>query len=157
MNVVERLQEKGVPFEVLRHPRTFTSISEALALGIQADEVAKCILVDGDVGRFALVLPAPRRVDLRLVRETLGDPSVRLATEAEIEEQFPGFELGALPPVPSVLGVPVYVDTELLEHRTIVFAAGQLESIRIGTEDLFAGEEIVRTRLGRAPEDLSVG
>jgi prolyl-tRNA editing enzyme YbaK/EbsC (Cys-tRNA(Pro) deacylase) len=60
----------------------------------------------------------------RHVQAAVGDRHVRLATEEELLRDFPGFELGALPPLGSLLGAPLYVDQEVLQHETVVFAAG---------------------------------
>ncbi|HEU4899838.1 MAG TPA: YbaK/EbsC family protein [Actinomycetota bacterium] len=55
------------------------------------------------------MVPASRRLELRRVRELLEDPGVRLASEAELAADFPGYGLGALPPLGSLLGVPLVV------------------------------------------------
>ncbi|MBI2238274.1 MAG: hypothetical protein HYU54_07110, partial [Actinobacteria bacterium] len=34
--VTEYLEARGVPFEVIEHPRAFTSVAEARALGVEA-------------------------------------------------------------------------------------------------------------------------
>jgi prolyl-tRNA editing enzyme YbaK/EbsC (Cys-tRNA(Pro) deacylase) len=44
-----------------------------------------------------------------------------LATEAELAADFPGYELGALPPLGSLLGVPPLIDPEALDHETVLF------------------------------------
>lgn len=150
--VTEHLEKRGIRYGVLTHERTFTSIGEARALGIEADEVAKTILVDLESGHAALVVPASRRLDMRLVKDATGDRRVHLATEEEIERDLRGFELGALPPIPSLVGVAVWVDPDLLGHETIVFAAGsQSESVQVRTEDLFEGERFTVAPLTRQP------
>jgi prolyl-tRNA editing enzyme YbaK/EbsC (Cys-tRNA(Pro) deacylase) len=78
---------------------------------------------------------------MHLVRAAVGDRHVRLATEQELLRDFPGLELGALPPLGSLLGAPLYVDQEVLQHETVVFAAGsQTESVQLKTADLLLHE-----------------
>lgn len=150
--VTEHLEKRSVRYGTMEHARAYTSIDEARALGLEADEVVKTILLDLGAGHAAVVLPASRHLDLRLVREATGDPHARLATEGEIERDLARFELGALPPIPSLLGIPVYVDPEVLEHETIVFAAGtQTESVQARTEDLFEDERFTAVPLTRVP------
>jgi aminoacyl-tRNA editing protein len=49
---------------------------------------------------------------------------------------------GRLPPVGSLLGAPLYVDQEVLQHETVVFAAGsQTESVQLKTADLLQHEK----------------
>ena len=79
-----------------------------------------------------MAVPATCRLDMHLVQAAVGDRHVRLATEEELRRDFPGIELGALPPLGSLLGAPLYVDQEVLQHETVVFAAGsQTESVQI--------------------------
>jgi Ala-tRNA(Pro) deacylase len=122
--VTDHLTERGAAFEVIPHQRTLTSIDEARALGVTADEVVKTVALRSQ-GRYVLaVVPASRRLDMRLVQDALADQAARLATEAELSMDFPGFELGALPPLASLLGTPMLVDPEVLGHAVVLFAAG---------------------------------
>src|SRR5947209_17584007 len=141
--VTEYLQTHGVPFEPIAHQQAYTSIDEARALGIDASEVVKTVAVRAAGGYVLMAIPATGRLDMRLVQEAVGDRHVRLATEQELLRDFPGFELGALPPLGSLLGAPLYVDQQVLQHETVVFAAGsQTESVQIRTADLFQHEQV---------------
>ena len=152
--VRDALGGRGLAFEVIPHERTYTTIEEARALGISADEVLKTVVLDTERGHALAVIPGSRKLDMRLVREAVGDRHVRLASEEEIERDFPGYALGAIPPMGSLLGVPMYVDPEVLEHGTVIFAAGsQTESVRIRTQDLLAGEPHEVAPLTRHPEE----
>lgn len=146
--VTELLEQRGVPFETIPHERAYTSIDEARALGIAADEVVKTVVLDTGSGHALAVLPASRRVDMRLVRAATGDAHARLASEEELERDFPDLELGAFPPLGSLLEVPTYVDPEVLIHDTVVFAAGsQRQSVKARAADLFRDEPITKAPL----------
>lgn len=137
--LTDYLTTKGVAFEVLTHERAFTGIDEARALGIDADEVLKTVILDTGGEHVALVLPGGQRLDMALVREAVGDPDAHLATEDELTRDFGGFELGSLPPIGSLLAVPVIIDPEVREHGPVVFAAGsQTESVKVDAAALFA-------------------
>src|SRR5215207_7420995 len=141
--VTDYLTRRGVAFEVVHHPRAVTSLEEARALGISADEVAKTVALATDRGHALLVLPASCRLDLRLAREAVGDHGARLATEDELQQAFANCELGALPPLGSLLGVPAFVDPEVMEHETLIFAAGtQTESVKANPADIFRYEQV---------------
>ena len=156
--VTDQLTKWGVPYELIPHEQAFTSTDEALALGISADEMVKTIVLDTGPGHALAVIPGCRRLDIRAAKRAIGAKHVRLATEEEIEKDFPGYELGALPPLGSLHGAPTYVDPEVMRHETLVFAAGtQIESVRVRTEDLFGNEPVTVapiTRLSAAEEDL---
>jgi prolyl-tRNA editing enzyme YbaK/EbsC (Cys-tRNA(Pro) deacylase) len=139
--VTEYLRTHGVPFEPIAHQQAYTSIEEARALGIEASEVVKTVAMRVAGGYALMAIPASCRLDLRLARAAVGDRRVRLATEEELLRDFPGFELGALPPLGSLLGAPLYVDQQVLQHETVVFAAGsQTESVQLKTADLLQHE-----------------
>lgn len=141
--VTEHLEHQGIRFRVLPHARTTSALGEALALGVSADEVAKAVVLDVADGHVLAIVPASRHVDLDLVREALGQDHVHVASETEVAHDFPEYELGALPPVPSLLHVPVVIDPMVVAHRQITFAAGsQKESVQADTEEVFTGASI---------------
>src|SRR6201989_3673718 len=142
MQVREDLQTRGVPFEHIVHQQAYTSIAEARALSINASEVLKTVAMRVAGGYALMAVPATCRLDMHLVQAAVGDRHVRLATEEELLRDFPGIELGALPPLGSLLGAPLYVDQEVLQHETVVFAAGsQTESVQVRTADLLQQEQ----------------
>jgi prolyl-tRNA editing enzyme YbaK/EbsC (Cys-tRNA(Pro) deacylase) len=141
--VTEHLQARGVPFAAIAHRQAYTSIDEARALGIEASEVVKTVAVRVAGGYALMAILATGRLDMHLVQAAVGDRHVRLATEQELLRDFPGFELGALPPVGSLLGAPLFVDREVLQHDTVVFAAGsQTESVQLNRADLLQHEQV---------------
>ena len=151
--VTEHLEQRGAAFDVLPHRQAYTSIDEARALGVDADEVLKTLAVRTGPGYVLVVIPAARRLDLQLVREALGDNHARLATEEELARDFPGYQLGALPPLGALVGANVFVDPEVLGHDTVVFAAGtQTESVKMSTQELFGTGGITTVVLVKRPE-----
>jgi Ala-tRNA(Pro) deacylase len=148
--VTEHLQLQGSPFEVLAHQQAYTCADEARALGIDAGEVLKTVAVRVGAGYALMVIPASRRLDLRLVRRAVADNHARLATEEELRRDFAGYELGALPPLGTLVSAPVCVDPEVLGHDTVAFAAGtQTESVRMRTQDLFGGAQVTAMPLAK--------
>jgi Ala-tRNA(Pro) deacylase len=152
--VTEHLEQQGAAFEVLVHRQAYTSIEEARALGVDADEVLKTLALRTGPGYVLVVIPAARRLDLRLVREAVGDHHARLASEDELRHDFPDYQLGALPPLGVLVGANLlYVDPEVLGHATVVFAAGtQTESVKMQTQELVGIGEITTVALVKRPE-----
>jgi len=118
----------------------------------------KTIVLDTGSGHALAVIPGSRRLDIRAAKRAVGAKHVRLATEEEIEKDFLGYELGAIPPLGSLYDTPTYVDPEVMRRDTLVFAAGtQTASVRVRTEDLFGNEPVTvapMTRISAADEDL---
>src|SRR5688572_10165362 len=111
--ITRYLAEKQAHFMVAPHPNTYSSLAEAKELGVAPDEVIKTVMLSTTTGHVAAVIPASSRVDTRRLEDLLHVEDARLATEEEITEDFPDFELGALPPVPSLLGIPLVVDPKV--------------------------------------------
>ncbi len=152
--VEEHLRGRGLDFELIPHPQVYTSVDEARALGISADEVLETVAVKTASGYALAVIPGARRLDMKLLRKAVGDKHVRLATEEELARDLPDYELGALPPLGSLLGAQLYVDPEVLEHETLVFPAGtQTGSMRVRREQLFRGEPVSILPITRHPQE----
>lgn len=141
-SLTEFLDGAGIAYEELPHERAFTGIEEARVLGLDADEVLKTVIVDANDGHVAVVVPSAERLDMHLVREAVGDPRAALATEDEIERDFAGFELGALPPVAALLDVETIVDPSVREHGEVIFAGSQTRSIKVATRDLLEAQDV---------------
>src|SRR5262249_52230707 len=94
------LKQAGIDFDVLQHARTMRATDEAAALGIGSDEVAKTLVLVAWNGNVRAVLAASERIDLHKVASALGigGKKVRLASEETLAHDYPGFELGAVPP-----------------------------------------------------------
>lgn len=140
------LDEAGVEYELLPHTRTETAAAEAEALGLDPKDVAKTLVVAAPAGYVRAVLPASERIDFHKLREHMeGGKRIHLATEEDLERDYPGFELGAVPPFGGS-GDRVLVDTRLAEREQVVLEAGSHEqSVRIRTADLLelTGAQVV--------------
>lgn len=118
------LERNGVQYRHTVHPTAYTAREVAAAEHIPPREVAKTVVFLSENGYGMAVLCADCVVDLEQLRADLGLSRLRLATEAELGELFPDCELGAMPPVGNLFGLPVYVDTQLAGEEMIAFNAG---------------------------------
>jgi Ala-tRNA(Pro) deacylase len=83
------------------------------------------------------VLPADCLLDLEELAERLNLRHVRLATEVEVANLFPECEVGAMPPLGRLFGLPVYIDSRLAEEEYITFNGGtHRDAIQIRFSDL---------------------
>jgi Ala-tRNA(Pro) deacylase len=136
-DVTSLLDEAGIEYERLPHPRTETAAAEAEALGLDAQDVAKTLVLSTPGGYVRAVLPASERIDLHKVREHVeGGKRIHLASEEDLERDYPGFELGAVPPFGGSSD-RVLLDSKLAERDRVVLEAGSHEqSVRLRTTDL---------------------
>ncbi len=133
------LDREHVHYDVLPHSQTFGAATVARTLDVSEQEMAKVVIVKVKEQFVTMVLPAAEKVDVPRLRKLFGTHRVRLATEEEITQLFPDCELGAMPPLGTLYGLPVYVDRSLTGDEDIVFEGGtHSEAIRMRYWDFAA-------------------
>ncbi len=132
MSVAPRIQAHlsrvGVPYEIIHHAATGTSMDSARAAHIPASQMAKAVTThDGDNYRLC-VIPANHRLMLNwLNRHMRGH--YRLVPEDELDMIFEDCELGAVPALGQVYGLPVIWDQCLLKMPEVYFESGDHENL----------------------------
>ena len=106
------------------HPIAYTACQVASAEHLPTREVAKAVVIFGDNEYHLVVVPANRLVDFQEVRIALGFKHARMATEEELARLFPDCEVGAMPPMGNLYGVPVHLDSGLASEEMIAFNGG---------------------------------
>lgn len=123
--LLDWLARHDVEYELHEHPETFTAEATARTEHVDPRRFAKVVGVATNDGRRALLLvDAPDHVDLGKARRILGAADVRLLAEAELATLAPECDAGTIPPVPDLLGLPVYADFALREVPVLSFHAG---------------------------------
>ena len=134
--LMQYLDEHHAKYVTIKHSNAFTALDVAASAHIQGKELAKTVMIYKDGDLAMAVLPASRRVDLELLRRNIGARSVVLAQEQEFKEQFPGCEMGAMPPFGNLYGMEVFVEPHLAEDPEIAFNSGShQELVRMTYQD----------------------
>ena len=109
------------------------------------ENAAKAVVLrDADGFRLAVV-PASERVDLHKLRELLeAGTDLRLASEQELEVEFPGFELGAIPPLGEMLPAAEIIDRRILARERVLCNGGDHEhSVLLDPRDIVRASSAV--------------
>jgi Ala-tRNA(Pro) deacylase len=123
--LLDWLAAQGVEYEIHEHDQAFTARATAAAEGVDPRTFAKVVGVVTKEGRNALiVLDATDHVDLHKARRAFGTSDVRLLTEDELTELAPGCEVGAIPAVGALFGLPMFADHAVRDDPDISFNAG---------------------------------
>jgi Ala-tRNA(Pro) deacylase len=132
------LEQAGIAHDVIEHPATYSAIAEARAAHAEPRHTAKTLLLHDREGWRIAVLPANRRLDIQRARRLLGGSGhLRMATEDEMKEAFPFFDVGALPPVGPMLPLPEVLDVRLLYRDEVLCAGGDhTHAVRLDPRDL---------------------
>jgi prolyl-tRNA editing enzyme YbaK/EbsC (Cys-tRNA(Pro) deacylase) len=130
------LDEHLPDYAVITHDPSFAARDEARFAHHPAEQMAKTVVVHDRARLVAAVLPASDRLDLGKVRRLLGaGRAARLATEGEIGDAFPAFEVGAVPPVAGFN--LVLLDQRLLTYTRILIPGGDhRHAVAVDPEEL---------------------
>jgi Ala-tRNA(Pro) deacylase len=152
-DVTSVLDGAGARYELLEHEPTTSGITEARALGVPVEDVAKTLILDTPSGHVRALISASDRIDMRKAAELLEEKRhhVHLASEEELARDYPEFELGAVPPIAGSRREPVLVDARLAERDSVLFEAGShRQSVRVATSDLLT---LTQARIGDVCRD----
>jgi Ala-tRNA(Pro) deacylase len=122
------LQKQGVGYDIMAHPRSYTSMDTAQVSHVPGDHLAKSVLLRDAQGYLVAVVPATHRLDLDLLGRLLDRP-VQLATETEVGALFGDCDFGAIPPCGTAYGLETVVDDALIRQREIWFEGGDHEEL----------------------------
>jgi Ala-tRNA(Pro) deacylase len=130
------LEENGVDYQVLYHPRVYTAQEVAAVQHVSGKELAKVVMMKVDNELAMMVLPASCMLDMDKLKRLFQGRRTKLALEEEFQGLFPDCEIGAMPPFGNLYDLQVYVDTALAEQPHIVFQAGShVETISMAYSD----------------------
>lgn len=136
--VRELLDQQRIKYVTIRHSPAFTASEVAALAHVASNDFAKTVVVMADGKMSMVVIPASRRIQVHHLCNELG-ADVRLATETELAAAFPDCEVGAMPPIGKLYGLPVYVSSELAREKEIAFNAGtHTEVIKMAYADFAA-------------------
>ena len=125
------LDRSNIPYEIIVHPHTATSISSAHEAHIEPSCIAKAVLLEDDLEHshyLVAVVPANHRVQLAALARQAGRP-VHLATEKDAAGLFGDCETGAIPPVGPAYGVETIWEDSLMVGPVLYFEAGDHERL----------------------------
>jgi Ala-tRNA(Pro) deacylase len=134
-SVTKYLKEHRVPYEVVSHTYTGSSMETAEVAHVPGDRMAKSVVLEDDQGYVMAVLSASHRLDLGELHRQLKRP-LGLVTEQELSSLFQDCDVGAVPPVGPAYGMETVVDDSLAEQPDVYMEAGDHEQlIHLSGED----------------------
>ena len=146
------LDDHDIQYAIIKHSRAYTAQQVAASAHISGYEVAKTVIVELDGDMAMIVVPASYQLDLDHVREVTEAREVKLASEEEFEDLFPGCEVGAMPPFGNLYDMEVYVAERLTEDEQIAFNAGtHTELLQMDYADFERLVQPAVADLGRVP------
>jgi CheY-like chemotaxis protein/prolyl-tRNA editing enzyme YbaK/EbsC (Cys-tRNA(Pro) deacylase) len=141
------LEYHHIPYQEHLHPPVFSASDLAHVEHVTGRRVTKVVFLNARNHPILVVLPAVVRLDLDRVQSVLGEPELRLATEAEIAGWFKGCEPGSVPPFRLRGDLRILMDRGLAHLGQIILPAGAPEvAVSVRFRDWYRA---VRPGLGR--------
>jgi Ala-tRNA(Pro) deacylase len=123
------LAQEQIAYEVVTHLHTLTSMETAAAAHVPGDRLAKAVVLEDDQGYVMAVIPSTYHVELGVLGRQLHRQNLRLAVEPQLRGLFEDCELGAVPPVGAVYGLPTVVEEDLAAQPEVFFEAGDHQQL----------------------------
>ncbi len=122
------MEGQSIPYEVVAHRLTRSSMESADAAHVASDHLAKAVIVKEGEDYMMVVVPSDYHIHLGKLHQLLGR-EVGLATESELASLFPDCAEGAIPPLGAAYRLITLVDSSLLDQSEIYFEAGDHEHL----------------------------
>jgi|GEM_PF-6755581 len=134
-------QTHAVPYREIHHVPAAATEEYHQALGCRYEQQAKCLFLKvkqrGGGSSYAIcTIQAQKRADPKRLADLLGAKEVKMGSQEALYE-ITGCRFGELPPVASMFGLPLLMDSDLLKEDEIFLNAGRLNvSLVINPYDL---------------------
>lgn len=138
------LDEHGIPFDLVAHPHSQTSVETARAAGVTPDRIAKGVLLDSSECKMVAMIPADQEIHLGKLRQDIGI-EFTLADEASVSTLFTECDPGVVPGLPNAWGVEMVWDDALMAQPDVYLEAGDHERL------LHIETRFLREAFGDAP------
>lgn len=130
--LIQYLKAQKAAYQVVPHLKRFTAQEIAQIEHAPGKEVAKAVIVKAKGKDLMAVIPADCMVDFLKLSAMLETDDIRLEEENEFAPLFWECEMGAMPPIGKLYGIPTFVDKSFLAQSEIFFNGGShKESIRM--------------------------
>lgn len=121
--IIQLLENNNIAYQALEHEPTPTCEDSARVRGTSMDQGAKALICFGDKKPVLIVLPCSQKLDAKAFKNSFGIKDLRFATPDEVQE-LTGLQIGAIPPLGKLFGMPTYIEKNLGTNESIAFNAG---------------------------------
>lgn len=140
--VLNYLREHGIVFRLRRHGRAQTAIGIARRLGLDANQVARTIVLDVDGRPWIALVTAQNRVSPERVAQELDARRVEELDLFTLDTLFMDSRSGAEPPFGRMFGLPVVMDEILADQSEFIVRSGSYDdSIQMRVADFLELEQ----------------
>jgi len=130
------LTEHCIPYQVIVHEHSASSIGSAIMANIPLNQIAKAVILkDHEDRKLMAVLPAKNKISFSAINDNLRG-SYKLLKEQEVNRMFSDCEHGAIPPVGDAFNMHMICDEMLDQLEYVYIEAGDHRTLlRISHKD----------------------
>jgi len=134
--IIALLDGQHIQYQLFEHEPVRTSEEAARMRGSNIKQGAKSLIFKADKRSVLLVVGGEKRVSSKKARAVLDCKDLVLATPEEVF-MMTGVEVGGVPPLGTVMGLPTYLDQSFfVDNQHMEFNAGdKTKSIAMRVED----------------------
>ncbi|NQY48892.1 MAG: YbaK/EbsC family protein [Colwellia sp.] len=123
------LTEKSIPYHVVEHFHSNSSVGTAITANISLKQIAKAVLLKNHEDKKLLaILPAADKISLSVLNENLHG-SYQLMKEQEVYQVFSDCNPGAVPPAADAYHLSMVCEQELAKLSKVYLEAGDHETL----------------------------
>ena len=134
--ITSYLLQHKVEYELVPHPKTYSSRDTAKAAHVADDHIAKAVIVRDEHGYAMVVIPASHWLKLEALQQE-ADREYVVAAESDATKLFPDCVPGAIPPLGPAYGLETFLDERLTTLANVYFEAGDHEDLVHVSGDAF--------------------
>ena len=122
------LADAGIGIMIKQFPSgTRTAAEAARAVGCEVEQIVKSLVFVAAGRPVVALVSGANRLDETLLAQVAGPPVTK--ADAESVRTATGYAIGGVPPFGHATDVPVYMDRDLLTHKSVWAAAGRPDSV----------------------------
>jgi len=127
-SVEAHLNKVGISYDLLHHPHSNSSLQTAMAAHLSPNQLAKAILVRDGEHHVLCVIPTGHRLVFSWLNSYM-NRRYEMVQEHELREFFSDCEVGAVPALGQVYGLPVIWDSCLENMKDVYIESGDHENL----------------------------
>jgi Ala-tRNA(Pro) deacylase len=134
--VKDYLDKNQIAYQLIDHPKSYTSSEIAAAAHVADDHIAKGVLLNDDHGFLLAIVPADQWLNFDRLRDEL-DRELQLSTEEDVEAVFMDCDPGAVPPFGEAYGLESILDDALTSLAKVYVEAGDHQQLVVLSSEQF--------------------
>ncbi|MFH0873623.1 MAG: YbaK/EbsC family protein [Candidatus Komeilibacteria bacterium] len=144
--LIKKLDEWGVDYEVLKHKTVFTAHDVAATLKTKLDEIVKTLVIEADKRFYLVSLPASKNIDFKQLKKVIKKmggsvKSIGIPSEEVLVKKL-GIKPGGVTAFSKLHKLPHIIDRDLKKIKKGVLSGGSVsESLKMKIADWIKVEE----------------